>query len=339
MLVILGLAIAVGGALEGAEPTLLSPPDWVDKPTPRDLRGAWPREAFLHGMGGRADIDCRVELNGRLDDCEVVRETPSGFGFGAAALSLAPRLRFTPALTDKGPAAWRVTIPINFELTAIPPSEEATEGMAMGDPIDWAAAPTSAELGVAYPRSAAGAPGVALFQCWAAGDGTLNRCMLLRESPEGKGFGRAGYGLLGKFRVRMDPARDPALAAPGRCADPVREPRQSPISWPAGSPIRSGLRDPIPPSPARSIQLRQRRAGVDSGVGIARCQVSADGALSACAPLQGYPDGLGFSEAAAGFAPAMKMSRWTASGSPVDGTVDFRIRLTPKEIAILPPAS
>lgn len=339
ILVLLGLAIAGGSAAQAtSEPKLVAPPDWIDKPTIDELKWAWPRQAYLHGIGGRADMNCRVEINGQADDCEIVRETPTGFGFGAAALSLVPRLRFTPAMTDKGPSPWRVNIPVNFESDAIGPSEEATDGMAMGDPVDWVSAPTSAELGRAYPRSAAGAPGLALFQCWAAADGTLTRCMLLREAPQGKGFGHAGYGLLDKFRVRMDPSRDPH--APLRVDVPIRF--ESP-----DSPDFTDRRVDNPvwetrPNPAFAGQIypsAAKAAGVLSGIGVARCRVSPGGALSACAPLPGDADRLGFSEAAARFAPAMKMSPWTTSGSPAGGTIDFRVRLTPKDIVILAPSS
>ena len=68
--------------------------------------------------------------------------------------------------------------------------------------------------------------------------------------------------------------------------------------------------------------------------GVARCTVGPDGAMSDCVPEPGEPDGLGFSEAAAKLASAMRMNLWSADGAPVQGgVVHIPIRLNLKGAA------
>lgn len=62
---------------------------------------------------GRVDLDCRVTAEGRLDNCVVETETPSGQGLGDVALRLGARMRFArpPDVFD------RVVLPIVFRRT------------------------------------------------------------------------------------------------------------------------------------------------------------------------------------------------------------------------------
>jgi hypothetical protein len=71
--------------------------------------------------------------------------------------------------------------------------------------------------------------------------------------------------------------------------------------------------------------------GLATGRGVARCTVGAGGALAACVPEPGDPDGLGFSEAAAKLASGMKMNLWSADDAPVEGgVVHIPVRLNLK---------
>jgi len=62
----------------------------VKAPSPDVVGAAFPRLALKRGVDGRARVRCTVETTGFLTHCHVVDEHPTGLGFGAAALSLAP---------------------------------------------------------------------------------------------------------------------------------------------------------------------------------------------------------------------------------------------------------
>jgi hypothetical protein len=94
---------------------------WIGTPSAGELSAAMPDAARKLGVHGRALLECKVAgagllaAGGRLQECAVIEESPSEFGFGAAALSLAPRfrpssdvqgfaIRFAVAWPRQGPA-------------------------------------------------------------------------------------------------------------------------------------------------------------------------------------------------------------------------------------------
>jgi protein TonB len=65
---------------------------------------------------GAATVGCVVQPDGALTDCQVISETPQGYGFGAAAVKAAARFRMRPATRDGEPVVGRVTIPLKWRL-------------------------------------------------------------------------------------------------------------------------------------------------------------------------------------------------------------------------------
>src|SRR4051812_17724895 len=66
-------------------------PDWTRKATGGDSGRYFPREAERQGVReAKATIRCTVTVQGKLTDCQVTSETPSGMGIGEAALKMAP---------------------------------------------------------------------------------------------------------------------------------------------------------------------------------------------------------------------------------------------------------
>lgn len=123
--VLFALVLSATGA--HADPAkVIQNPDWLQKPTGDDMERFYPRKAKDEFVSGRATITCEVPAGGFLTQCRVVRESPGGYGFGEAALSLGPLFRMSPKLVDGKPVeGGMVTIPIVFEA--------ASERPEMGD--------------------------------------------------------------------------------------------------------------------------------------------------------------------------------------------------------------
>lgn len=74
---------------------------------------------------GMAVIDCIATVAGKLRDCTVKSENPADFGFGEAALKMAPLFKVRPAVVDGKPSDAPVSIPLTFKL---PPASERRTG-------------------------------------------------------------------------------------------------------------------------------------------------------------------------------------------------------------------
>ena len=95
----------------------ISSPDWIHLPNADDLARYYPKAASRQGISGRAVMQCKVNAQGRLEDCAVLSEDPVGWDFGDAELKLAPFFRMTAKTPDgKSVAGASVTIPMRFTL-------------------------------------------------------------------------------------------------------------------------------------------------------------------------------------------------------------------------------
>ena len=70
---------------------------WARQPSLADIVAAYPAAARDKPVTGNVMLQCASDSAGRMQGCRVLDETPSGQGFGDAALSLVPRYRLAAA--------------------------------------------------------------------------------------------------------------------------------------------------------------------------------------------------------------------------------------------------
>lgn len=112
-----GVSVGTGGQGVGAGSGPGGPggrggePVWTDGPTPKEIIRAYPRAALHALRAGSITLRCRELIDGRVDRCAVLDETPLGEGFGGAALKLSRTFRFRPFTVDGQPQETMVVIP------------------------------------------------------------------------------------------------------------------------------------------------------------------------------------------------------------------------------------
>ena len=111
-------------------------PDWIAKPSGDDMAEAYPQLAETMGVSGHAVISCKVATTGRVENCKVTSETPPGFGFGAAALKIAPAFQMAPSTVGGSATVSDVNIPIRFVLPKPEPQASAPAASASASASD-----------------------------------------------------------------------------------------------------------------------------------------------------------------------------------------------------------
>lgn len=84
---------------------------------PRPTESDYPSRAMDRGISGSAVVRCTAQANGRPANCEVVSETPSGMGFGSAAVRIVQRGQLSPRTVDGAAtnASFEVRVPFNLD--------------------------------------------------------------------------------------------------------------------------------------------------------------------------------------------------------------------------------
>ncbi len=80
---------------------IITNPDYLARPDGVYLAKKYPQLAS--GPPGQVKLECIVTVDGRLDACRIVEESPGGRGLGAAALDWASRQKMKPQTLDGVP--------------------------------------------------------------------------------------------------------------------------------------------------------------------------------------------------------------------------------------------
>jgi TonB family protein len=120
-----GSSIKVPLALQVREPpkpsdppvVTISDPQWLRRPTARDVERFYPSEALSAEKSGVAILACKVDASGSLHDCVIESEAPAGLGFGAAALKMASLFKMKPPAIDGHPVETAtIRVPLTFRV-------------------------------------------------------------------------------------------------------------------------------------------------------------------------------------------------------------------------------
>jgi len=210
-LAVAGLAGVASAQVAGPSPSpgegVVTNPDWSVKPSAADLLRFYPDRAQRYNVGGQARILCHVTAEGALDRCQVISETPTGYGIGDAALAAAKLFVMKPKTVDGQPVAGgMVVIPFNFAPPPIPSVTRSAPGDVVTantpDRPAMVRRPDAGNLSAYYPASGGGLSGQATVSCEVTLGGALENCEVVSESPTGHGFGEAALRIAGLMQAR-----------------------------------------------------------------------------------------------------------------------------------------
>ncbi|HEY0647111.1 hypothetical protein [Phenylobacterium sp.] len=184
------LALASAAALCAAP--ALAQTAWIAAPTAPEVAAAFPEKAKAAGIGGGVELMCTAARGGGMTDCEVINETPRGYGFGAAARKLAEQKMRAAGVAKND----EVRVPVGF------PAELAKgPSYTVKTPV-WTAVPTVGEIQAVVPKTEGGPNNARVtLVCEVQPGGSLTGCVVDREEPAGQGFGPAILTLAPRFQV------------------------------------------------------------------------------------------------------------------------------------------
>ena len=102
-----GAAFAADAPGRGA--LITKPVNWAARASDAQMASAYPKTA--KGVGF-ANLGCILGTGGVLTQCRVVGEAPQGYGFGAAAMIVAPSFRAHYSAGEEGAS---VLLPLEFD--------------------------------------------------------------------------------------------------------------------------------------------------------------------------------------------------------------------------------
>lgn len=106
-----GLALAL--AASSARAQIIREPDRAPpRPSAEAMARFYPDAAKTAHVGGRVVLSCEARPSGTIGACAVRSESPTGYGFGKAALDMSARMRLGERACVAGPC--RIEFPVDF---------------------------------------------------------------------------------------------------------------------------------------------------------------------------------------------------------------------------------
>ncbi len=103
-------------AASAPAPAQLNDPLILRSISAADLGSAYPAQAKAAGVSGDVSVTCQVTADGAMSGCRTTAETPTGYGFGDAAVGLASQITVQPKAKDGSPVGGRpVTWDVPFK--------------------------------------------------------------------------------------------------------------------------------------------------------------------------------------------------------------------------------
>lgn len=319
----------------------------------------WPAGALQAGANGYVTLSCRIDVHGLAETCRVIYETPRGRGFGGAALALRPTFKVAPRQGPDGPEPATLNIAVAFRAKAMESNLQqvfgsasavapegsldrsqnvggheingrnlaiynnriATRRMTMMTEPAWVRAPGFADWAAAYPPAGGGAEGYVVVHCRVQSTGLLRNCAAVKETPVGRGFGKAALALVDRFQASPQAMAQAPHGAPVEVDVPIR-------FVPPGEAADRTVRAPVFLVGADPETLSTMLPTAAGGKGaVVACTAGSDGALGDCRVELTSPEGIDFDEAALRMASRLKINLWSAEASPViGGTLHIPVR-------------
>jgi TonB family protein len=210
----LGLALSLAGASLAAPLASRAEPAKPPPAAPAHAAAAapesdavlifYPAAARAAGTEGKATIRCSRDEHLALVNCSLVSETPTGQGFGAAALAMAAQSKSNPKVDIpemKTEASADVTIQFALHPPTVTPDITRMAHVVTNPSI--LVKPTKAQIQAAYPVRAMDdqVQGAAVIVCTVNVAGLLESCRVGQEQPGGYGFGQAAVDLATDFKM------------------------------------------------------------------------------------------------------------------------------------------
>lgn len=199
--------------VRAAAPVQLAQPQFLLRADGAVEAGSFPVAAANVGLrSGLGVVECDGLADGRLGACVVVKETPTGLGFGDQALARAAKLRLNPWQGGQAIAGARVRLPIYIDAPGATADASFTRPAVFHLPVGW-------NTGVIpqYPLQAymQRTPGEVTLQCVLAASGALSDCVSLQETPLGQHFAETAL----RMAERREITAEPAAGSAGRRLD------------------------------------------------------------------------------------------------------------------------